>query len=136
MQNTILAGQSLNTIEKNIEAEISNYEYWGDLELSYDELEVLKERLQAVLSRDGVTISYICKNYPHAVTTFMVFFVRYKYDVNFWRALGDEIGIEISVNQHSEIGACAKRMFTKYKMDVTDAVMMEHNKTKLREGLS
>ena len=120
MQNTILAGQSLNTIEKNIEAEISNCEYWGDLELSYDELEVLKERLQAVLSRDGVTISYICKNYPHAVTTFMVFFVRYKYDVNFWRALGDEIGIEISVNQHSEIGACAKRMFTKYKMDVTD----------------
>ena len=120
MQNTILAGQSLNTIEKNIEAEISNCEYWGDLELSFDELEVLKERLQTILSRDGVTINYICKNYPHAVTTFMVFFVRYKYDINFWRALGDELGIEISVNQHSEIGACAKRMFTKYKMDVTD----------------
>ena len=120
MQKTILSGQSLNTIEKNIEAEISNYEYWGDLELSFDELEVLKERLQAVLSQDGVTISYICRNYPHAVTTFMVFFVRYKYDVNFWRALGDEMGTEISVNQHSEIGACAKRMFAKYKMDITD----------------
>ncbi|MCR5237362.1 MAG: hypothetical protein K6E34_09215, partial [Lachnospiraceae bacterium] len=120
MENPIIAGQSLNSIEQNIANEIEKYEYWGDLELSFDELEVLKERFNAILARDGVTVNYICKHYPHAVTTFMVFFVRYKYDINFWRALGDELGIEISVNQHSEIGSCAKRMFTKYGMDVSD----------------
>lgn len=120
MQNAILMGQSLSTIEKNIENEIAQCEFWGDLELTFDELEVIKERLKVILDQRGVTISHVCRNYPHAVTTFMVFFVRYKYDINFWRALGDELGVEISINQHSEIGACAKRMFARYRMDMTD----------------
>ena len=120
MENKIVAGQSLQSIEKTIEEEVKSCEYWGDLELTVDELDVIKERFQTILSRDGVTISYVCKNYPHAVTTFMVFFVRYRYDTNFWTALGNEIGRDISINQHSEIGDCAKRMFRKYGMDISD----------------
>lgn len=120
MRTPIIAGQTLSAIEKNIENEISQCEFWGDLELSFDEMEVIKERFNAVLARESVTVSYVCKHYPHAVTTFMVFFVRYKYDINFWGALGDELGIEITLNQHSEIGACAKKMFRKYGMDISD----------------
>lgn len=95
MENPIQSGQSLKTIEQNIQAEIAKYEFWGDLELSYDETEILKERINTVLGNNGVDVGYICKNYPHAMTTYMVFFVRYKYDVNFWGALAEELGVEI-----------------------------------------
>lgn len=120
MQNTIVSGQSINTIENSIKNEIQECEFWGDLDLTYDELEIMKDCFRSLILKDGVTISNLCNNYPHSVTTFMVFFVRYKYDINFWRALGDEMGIEISINQHSEIGACAREMFEKYKMDISD----------------
>ena len=57
MENKIVAGQSLQSIEKTIEEEVKSCEYWGDLELTVDELDVIKERFQTILSRDGVTIS-------------------------------------------------------------------------------
>lgn len=71
MDKTIIEGQSLGTIEKIIEQEVSKCEYWGDLELSYDELEILKNRIVIILSKDSVTIDYICDKYPHAITTFI-----------------------------------------------------------------
>ncbi|MCR5020828.1 hypothetical protein [Ruminococcus sp.] len=121
MENPIIEGQSLKTIESNIQTEIGKHEFWGDLELSFDELEILRGRLKSVLDVNSVTISYICRNYPHAFITYMVFFVRYRYDYNFWGTLSDDLGIDISPNMYSEIGSCAKRMFSKYSMDFSDA---------------
>lgn len=120
MENPIQLGQTLKTIEQNIKAEIAKYEFWGDLELSFDETDILKERINAVLGNSGVDVGYMCKTYPYAMTTYMVFFVRYKYDVNFWGALAEELGVEISQYLHEELGSCARRMFTKYKMDFSD----------------
>lgn len=121
MENPIQAGHSLKIIEQSIQTEISRHEFWGDLELTYDETEILKDRIRAVLGNDGVDLSYICKNYPHAMTTYMVFFVRYKYDVNFWGAIAEELGVEIPLYLHEVLGNCARKMFTKYKMDFSDA---------------
>lgn len=121
MENPIQSGQSLKTIEQNIQAEIAKYEFWGDLELSYDETDILKERINTILGNNGVDVGYVCRNYPHAMTTYMVFFVRYKYGVNFWGALAEELGVEIPQWLHEELGSCARKMFTKYKMDFSDA---------------
>ena len=120
MSNIILDGESLGRIEKILEDRVSKCEFWGDLELTFDELEVLKERLKVILSVGGVTINYLCIHYPHAVTTFMVFFVRYKYDINFWRVLGEELDLDIPVYMRPELGDCAKRMFSRYGMDISD----------------
>ncbi len=127
MKNSIVEGQTLKKIEKNIESEITDCEYWGDLDISYEEVEALKERLKVVLHADNVTPGYVCRNYPHAVTTFMVFFVRYKYDINFWRVLGDELDLDTSGNNlHSLLGTCAKKMFYKYEMDFSDTKEEPH----------
>ena len=121
MENPIRLGQSLKIIEQNIQAEIAKYEFWGDLELSYEETERLKERISAVLGSKGIDIGYVCRKYPHAMITYMVFFVRYKYDVNFWGALEEELGVEIPFHFREELGSCAKKMFTRYNMDFSDA---------------
>ena len=120
MENSILPGQTLKEIELNIEKEISTYEYWGDLELTFTELDILKEQLKNMLATEGATISRVCKMYPHAVTTYMVFFVRYKYDVNYWGALEKDLDIIIPINLHTELGQCAKGMFSKYNMDYSE----------------
>ena len=39
---SIQEGQSLRTIENNISEVVSECEYWGDLDLTYDETEILK----------------------------------------------------------------------------------------------
>ena len=83
----ILEEQALSSIEKTIIGTISKCEFWGDLELTYDEMEILKHRIKDILSSDKVSISSLCKMYPHSITTYMVFFVRYKYNLNFWGVL-------------------------------------------------
>lgn len=119
--NAFSTESNIKKIEQNIQEEISKHEFWGDLELTYDETEILKDKISAILNNSSVDIAYMCKNYPHAMTTYMVFFVRYKYDVNFWGALAKELSIDIPSYLHEEMGYCARKMFTKYKMDYSDA---------------
>ncbi len=122
MKHPIIEGMSLNAIENNIQFEIGTYDFWGDLDLSFDELEILKGSLKDFMYSNRVSIDYLCRNYPHAVTTYMVFFVRYKYDSNFWGAISNDLGIDISndQNMHSTLGSCAKKMFARHRMDYSD----------------
>lgn len=111
---------SLNSIDEAISKEVCLLEYWGDLDLSFDDLEVLNTKLKRSLER-GCGIDVLCKNYPHVITSYMVFFVRYKYDVNFWGALGEDLGVELNQYNHTALGECARRMFKRYKMDFSEA---------------
>ena len=120
MTNKIKEGQSLTIIEKNIEKEVGRCEFWGDLELSVEELEVLKNRIRDFFVFRDVSVYYMCKNYPHALTTYMVFFVRYKYNVNFWGAISDELGVDLPQFHQADLGRCAKKMFARYHMDVSE----------------
>ena len=120
MKRRIQPGQSLKTIEKNIEIELLLCDFWGDLDLSLDEYEVIRDRLSVLLENTTMNIDLVCRSYPIAVTTFMVFFVRYKYNVNFWGALSEELGIFIPDYMHSIFGNCTKRMFIKHDMDYSD----------------
>lgn len=61
MEIFIREGQKLLEIERNIEKEVSKCEFWGDLELSVEELDILKERLRAVFNMRGNSVYSLCK---------------------------------------------------------------------------
>lgn len=120
MKNSICETQSLGEIEMNIVKEVHKCEFWGDLELSSEELDILKDKLRNEFSTSGTSVYFICKSFPHSITTYMVFFVRYKYNVNFWGVISEELGIELPEHLQGELGRCAKKMFMKYNMDYSE----------------
>lgn len=121
MINQITKDLSLNIMEKNIATEIAGYEFWGDLGVSFEEFEALRERMKDILSVDGVDIKSICKKYPHAITTLLVFYARYEYNTNFWDSFSKELGIKMSQPYQSYLGACARKMFDQYGFDYSEA---------------
>ena len=120
MINRITKGLSLNVMEKNIAAEMSGFEFWGDLGISFEEFEALMERVKDILFVDGVDIEYICKKYPHAITTSLVFYARYKYNTNFWGSFSKELGIAMPQYYQAYLGACARKMFEQYGFDYSE----------------
>ena len=68
----------------------------------------------------SIDIRYICDHYPCSVTTFLIFLVRYEYNVNFWGLIGQELNISINGPVEAEMGHCARRMFRKYGFDYSD----------------
>ena len=91
----IQEGQSLSLMEKKIMHAVQGREFWGDLELSFDEVEILKERLKDILSTEQVFIDNLCKMYPYSITTYMVFFIRYRYNINFWGVLSEKLDVTL-----------------------------------------
>ena len=120
MQNAIQASQSLGNIEKSIIAELNGKELWGDITVTAEEYGNLKARIKTLLEMGSVDIRYICDHYPCSMTTFMVFLVRYEFNVNFWGLMSQELGIRITSPLESEIGQCARMTFDKYGFDYSD----------------
>lgn len=113
--------QSLDLIEQNIKSEVIQCEFWGDLDLTYIETDIIKEKICDKLRISKSDIKNLFTNYPHIITTFMVFFVRFKYNANFWGALAEELKVDIPQYMHNYIGDSAREMFLKYNMDFSDA---------------
>jgi len=113
---------SLISIEKEISKNISDYEYWGDLNLTYDELEILGDKFREKVQSfaDKVDLEYLYKTFPCSLTTFCVFLVRYKYNVNFWGLLSDELGVSFGAEWHNEIGSQIRKTFRKYGFDISE----------------
>lgn len=124
MKYMIVAGQPLHITEYNIEQEINEggFELWGDLDLTYEELCTLRDNIKAELKKHENKLSSICNPFPHVWTTYMVFFMRYEYNYYFWKALASALAVEISSNDYSYLADCAKRMFSKHKMDYSEAL--------------
>ncbi len=121
MNTKITSGLTIKDIEKIIKIEIPQCEYWGDLDLSFEEYEILTKAVSGLFRKGSLSVDYICGMYSYSVTTFLVFFVRYEYDDNFWDKLSDKLGIVIHTNYHKIFGDCATWLFKKYKMDYSDA---------------
>ena len=113
MKKQITTDQNLQEIETLIRDEVSACEFWGNLDLSMDEFEVLGDCIRSFFARTSANVELLCKNFPHCITTYMVFFAVYKYNANFWGALADDLGTSIPQPQQESLGACARRMFNK-----------------------
>ncbi len=93
--------------------EINGIKYWGHLDLP----DTSYEYLRACISErcKGKSLQPILKVYPIAVTTFVIFMVRYKYIRNFWHLLSTELGIDnIPGPSQREIGSKILSTFQKY----------------------
>ena len=120
MNTHISNDQVLSDIEKLLRAELDGKEFWGDLDISVDETDILSSKLKDTLAKPGITIQYICDAYPRTLTTWMVFFVRYKYNANFWGDVFSQLGIVQSQKLCECIGSCTRNMFKRYNMDCSD----------------
>lgn len=113
---------TLKSLEAEISGSISNHEYWGDLNISYDEFviigDLLREKIQSY--PDTVDLDGMCRHYPCVLTTYCVFLVRYKYDTNFWGLLSDELKLKIDHQWQSEIGSLIRRTFLRLGFDYSD----------------
>lgn len=121
MNTRITNNQSLATIEANITQELEGKQLWGDLSLSLEEYKSLRGRIKFVLKQSDDSISSICKLFPNSITTFLVFLVRYRYNLNFWRLVGEELAIPIAPADESLIGKCAISSFKRHHFDFSEA---------------
>lgn len=117
MDRKITNSKPLSLIESNIIAALKGNQFWGDIEITRDEYEILERKLNRVLQSEEYAVRNLCSSYPCVVTTFLVFFARYRYDVNFWGVLCEKLGIPVSLSNETQMGECARRTFLKYGFD-------------------
>lgn len=120
MNSGIAHNRSLDSIEKALAEETKGKELWGDINISKEKYEILREKLKKVLAFNGCSFSLACQFFPCSITTFLVFLARYKYDINFWGLAGTELDREISVQNEKVLGDCARDTFERYKFDYSD----------------
>lgn len=84
---------SLKSMDISIKENAKGLEYWGDLEISKDNLDILKNRIIVLLERN-FDFKDLFKQYPYAMTSYVVFLAKYKYNGDFWGMIAEEIGID------------------------------------------
>ena len=103
--------ESLKNMDTAIKESIKDIEYWGDLELSKDSLDILKNRTIMLLER-GVVFKNLFKQYKYAMVSYVVFLVKYKYKGDFWGMISEEIGIaKPNALDQTEIGKLILKVF-------------------------
>lgn len=117
MSIDITSDNTLKDIENKIQKEICEKEFWGDLDVTVEQFEVIGSHLKTWLHQSGCTVEFGCKRYPHAITTYLVFFAIFRYDTNYWNALENELDIQLNPQLQRELGLCAKGLFDKYRFD-------------------
>lgn len=71
------ADESLKSMDTLIKENAKDINYWGVLNLSRDELDILKNHI-VLLFEKGFVLKDLFKQYPHAMVTYVVFLARYK----------------------------------------------------------
>ena len=56
MINKITKGQSIKCIEENISLELKGKQLWGDLEISFEEYEILRDQIKKLLYCQDITL--------------------------------------------------------------------------------
>lgn len=118
MKEQLTQDMSLKLMERIIIEELSGKDLWGDIDFTYENYEALRNRIKEVLER--YNIKKICAGYPIAVTTFLVFMMRYKYNTNFWGMVESELGIELYPGLEGEIGKYVRKTFSAHGFDFSD----------------
>ena len=69
----------------------SDIAFWGDLDFSRDDLEILKERLVELI-KTGMTLVQLFRHYSYSLVNYAVFTSKYYYNGDFWGMISDGIG--------------------------------------------
>ncbi|SFP59342.1 hypothetical protein SAMN04487928_10484 [Butyrivibrio proteoclasticus] len=84
---------SLTKINKEVKQELHDKDFWGQIDVSKDDLEIIKNRIELLIDR-GVEFKQLFKDYPYAMVTYVVFLTKYQYNGDFWGMISEEIGID------------------------------------------
>ena len=117
---------SLKSMDTSIKQNAKDIIYWGDLDLSRGDLDILKNRIVLLLEK-GFVFKDLFKQYPYAMVTYVVFLARYKYNGDFWGMISEEIGIDKpNAPDQTQIGKMILKVFDSCGLDYTAA--MESNR--------
>lgn len=109
--------ETVNKMDSMIKDVIKNYDFWGQLDISRDELEKIRERISVFLKR-GMEFKEFFKQYPYVTVTYIVFLCKFQYNGDFWGMISDEVGIEKIVGaEQSRIGRMILSTFKKNGFD-------------------
>ena len=120
MLDLIERGQSLRNMEANILQELNGKQLWGDIGLPEEKYEVLRDRIKEILQYHDISVERLAEQYPVAITTFMVFLARYKFNTNYWGLLGKELSVLVNGPIETELGSIVRKTFQKYGFDFSD----------------
>ncbi len=84
---------SLTKINKVVKQELHGKDFWGQIDVSKDDLNIIKNRIELLIDR-GVEFKQLFKDYPYAMVTYVVFLTKYQYNGDFWGMISEEIGID------------------------------------------
>lgn len=113
--------ESLKSMDTAIKENSTDLEYWGDLDLSRDSLDVLKNRIM-ILLEGGFVFKNLFKQYPYAMVSYVVFLARYKYKGDFWGMISEEIGIDKpNAPDQTQIGKMILKVFDSCGLDYSVA---------------
>lgn len=87
------ANLSLIQLERKLHKSLDGLKFWGDLDISLEDYDVLKNLLKERIEH-GMTFQELIEYRPISVVTFAVFLAKYKYNGNFWGVLAEELGLE------------------------------------------
>ena len=113
--------ESLKSMNASIKEQVNDIEYWGDLDISKNDLEILKNRIVLLLGR-GFLFKDLFKQCPYAMVSYVVFLTKYKYNGDFWGMISEEIGIsKPNAPDQTQIGKMILRVFDACKLDYSAA---------------
>ena len=108
---------TLFEMDDYISRELKGKRFWGEINLSEEELDVLVEHISDRIQK-GHPLKQIFDRYPLSSVSYAVFLTKYKYSGNFWNMIADTVGgIEISSADQALIGKQITNTFSKYHFD-------------------
>ncbi|QAT42688.1 hypothetical protein [Aminipila luticellarii] len=92
---------TLGAIEENLSNLIKDCSMWSDLNVSFEEYDILNQKIQEAM-RIKPDIGQMQKRYPlvhmtHAV--YVILYEEYQEEEDFWKVYGDKLGADLSQNE-------------------------------------
>lgn len=113
--------ESLRNMDTTIKENAQNIRFWGELELSKESLDVLKNRIKILLGK-GLSFKQLFIQYPYAMVSYVVFLTKYKYRDDFWGMISAEIDIDKpNPVEQIQIGKMILKVFDSYGLDYSAA---------------
>lgn len=94
---------TLGAIEENIRNLIRDCEIWSDLDVSYEEYQILNEKIEQA-SNGKLNVLQMQKSYPFISVTHAVNFIIYEEFNDFWSVYSDKLGFRIDAQKKSILG--------------------------------
>ena len=120
---SIRGNWDIAVIETHIKDYLCHCEMWGDLNISLEEYDCIKEKIAGALGSNpsAKEVKAIFRKYPIVMVTDIISFVLFDYDNNeFWSGWASRFNIDTAINNQTEIGRMVREIFEKFEFKVIE----------------